>query len=83
MTDLDPRVVAEISVHPLHWHAALKHVARLAAECERERCAKVCEPTDEEIISAYRKWGGLTGRDLRCVRKFLAASAAAIRGAKP
>ena len=41
VTDLDPRVVAAISDEPLHWHAALKRIARLAAECERERCAKV------------------------------------------
>lgn len=49
MTDLDPRVAAEIAKTPL-WNAANtawesrekfgKRIALLAAECERERCAK-------------------------------------------
>ena len=77
MTDLDPRVVQEID---RRWSviddrfesdkAFATRIATLAAECERERCAKVCDKIWEQDV-------GTVGAGSS------AACATAIRGAKP
>ena len=79
MTDLDPRVVQEID---RRWSviddrfesdkAFATRIALLAAECERERCAKVCDeyPQRDPAEDGNGYWAA-------------AECAAAIRGAKP
>lgn len=99
MTDLDPRVVQAISDEPLHWKHALVCIARLAADCERERCANAPDVVlnDDAFIAATaiasdafgRRWADaeqVAKEVLRirdCVGGRLRIAAAAIRGAKP
>ena len=98
MTDLDPRVVQEIDSYARGFGAGhsqtiareeVARIARLAADCERERCAKDAVryqwlrdksvPPHNFYISVPVEFGGVR----YAPQEVDAAIDAAIRGAKP